>query len=216
MKRVLILFLLLSFLYSLNMEEESIKVDNENKKYIALTFDDGPSKKYTPMLLKGLKERNVKATFFILGIQASKYPEIVKLIQMDGHVIGNHTYHHYNLSRLNENKYQQEIVDTSNLLFSITSREVKYFRPSYGSIRKNQIKKTNLQLVRWTVDSKDWRYQNTNRIVKKVLNDCDDNEIILMHDIYKTSVDAALIIIDKLQMQGYTFVDLDTFYNKIK
>lgn len=207
-KIILIIFILV---ISLSYKEEKVVNNNINSKYIALTFDDGPNNKTTPRLLDELKKRNIQATFFVLGLQAEKYPEITRRIVNEGHTIGNHTYNHYNLSRLSFLETQNELQKTSDVIFSITSIYPKYYRPSYGSIKKNQINKINLKLIRWTLDSKDWRYQNTPRIVKKVLNEVDGNEIILMHDIYDTSVDAAIEIIDKLTVQGYKFVTIDKY-----
>ncbi len=212
MKKIIIILFLFFFL--LNISDDKSVMKNENNKIIALTFDDGPKEKTTSRLLDELKKRNVHVTFFALGRQIEQYPNILKRINDEGHLIGNHTYNHYNLSKLNDNMVKKELNNTSNLIFSITGNYPKYYRPSYGSISKRQIKKINLKLVKWTIDSKDWKYQNTKKIVNKVLNSVNNkNEIILMHDIYDTSIDAAIIIIDNLRTLGYKFVTIDEYFN---
>lgn len=178
-------------------------------KKIALTFDDGPHPYYTQQLLKGLKERNVKATFFITGQNVKAYPEIVKEIYAEGHLIGNHTYSHIQLTSKNEESFKQEIVRTNEAIKEVTGQDTIYVRPPYGSWNKEFEKELNMFPVLWTVDPLDWCSSDASRIVRSVCSKAKENDIILMHDQYKTTVTAALKIVDELTQKGYEFVTVD-------
>lgn len=183
--------------------------DGESGKKIALTFDDGPHPYYTEQLLKGLKEREVKATFFITGKSAETYPEIVQKIYEDGHLIGNHTYNHTQLSSRNRETYKQEIIKTNQVIKEITGEDTIYIRPPYGSWSKEFEKELNMFPVLWTIDPLDWCSSNVSCIVNAVCTKVKENDIILMHDQYKTTVTAALEVVDRLQAEGYEFVTVD-------
>lgn len=183
-------------------------VQNGGKK-IALTFDDGPHPSYTEQLLKGLKERNVKVTFFITGQNVEEYPEIVKKIHEDGHLIGNHTYSHIQLTSNNAEKFKEEIIKTNEVIKEVTGEDTIYIRPPYGSWNKEFEKELNMFPVLWTIDPLDWCSSDVSCIVKNVCAKADENDIILMHDQYKTTVTAALKIIDRLTEEGYEFVTVD-------
>ena len=178
-------------------------------KKIALTFDDGPHPYYTQQLLKGLKERNVKATFFITGQNVKAYPEIVKEIYAEGHLIGNHTYSHIQLTSKNEESFKQEILRTNEAIKEVTGQDTIYVRPPYGSWNKEFEKELNMFPVLWTVDPLDWCSSDASRIVRSVCSKAKENDIILMHDQYKTTVTAALKIVDELTQKGYEFVTVD-------
>lgn len=182
---------------------------NTEKKKVAITFDDGPHPQYTPEMLAALKERNVKATFFLLGEEVEKYPEIVKQIQEEGHLIGNHSYKHEQLSKLTMDQACAQVTRTNELIYGITGIYPSYLRPPFGDWHKELDCKMNMVEVLWDVDTLDWSIQNHAKIVEKTLNDVQENDIILMHDGYETSVTAAMEIIDTLQKQGYEFVTVD-------
>ena len=186
-----------------------LEADGSVRPRIALTFDDGPSAKYTPVLLDGLKERNVKATFFVIGANIEKdgNEALIKRMQEEGHLIGNHTYHHVDLSDLNAEDARRELEMTEQLIFNITGEETSVVRPPFGEFPAGE--DTDKLYVKWTVDSGDWVTKNTREIVRKVVTDTEENDIILMHDCYETSVEAALQIIDVLQEKGYEFVTVD-------
>lgn len=192
----------------------AFKENNQEEKVIALTFDDGPHYKYTPYLLDELNKRNVKATFFVLGMNANNNLEILKRMNEEGHVIGNHTYSHKNLYRLKSQKIFEEIDKTNQVIEMMTHKPVQYFRPSYGNFNNKIAKLTDMQIVLWNIDSLDWKIKNSNKIANRVINKAHDGAIILMHDIYKSSVKAALKIIDKLQEEGYKFVTVDELLNQ--
>lgn len=179
------------------------------KKKIALTFDDGPSEKYTPMLLDGLKERNVCASFFLMGKNAESYPEIVKRIQAEGHVIGNHSYSHVQLDAMKEVEACQEMTKANQVIAEITGETPNYIRPPFGAWSHNLDCITNMIVVLWDVDPLDWKCQNADLVVKRVVSKVKEDDIILLHDSYQSTVDATFQIIDTLEEEGYEFVTLD-------
>lgn len=175
---------------------------------VALTFDDGPSN-YTVELSKGLKDRGVQATFFLLGENMEKNKEAVKQLAEDGHLLGNHSYHHVQLNKLSESKACQEIVKTNNLIYECTGIYPMYVRPPYGEWNDQLDCGVDMIPVFWNVDSLDWKLKNTEQIIKKVVGKAEDGDIILMHDGYPTSVEAAFQIVDQLQKDGFQFVTAD-------
>ena len=178
-------------------------------KKIALTFDDGPHPYYTEQLLDGLKERGVVATFFVTGEHAALHPDVIQRMQEEGHLIGNHTYSHMQLTKKNREKFKEELVKTNAILEEITGEEVEYVRPPYGSWDKSFESELNMFPVLWTVDPLDWCSSNVSCITKRVVEKVGENEIILMHDYYDTSVTAALQVVDELLKEGYVFVTVE-------
>ena len=176
---------------------------------IALTFDDGPSAAWTPALLDGLKERGVKATFFLIGENADKNPEIVKRMAEEGHLIGNHTYHHVELTKVSENEARLELADTNAVIARITGKEPEYMRPPFGAWQRKLEQEIQMLPVLWTIDPLDWTTENQDEIVNKVVTEAEENDIILLHDCYKSSVEAGLRIVDILQEEGFVFVTVD-------
>lgn len=176
---------------------------------VALTFDDGPSTKYTEKLLKGLKKRGVKATFFLTGERISYSEKIVKRMKKDGHVIGNHTYTHIDLAKTGYNEAKKEIEDTNNAIKEITGEKPKFLRPPYGDWNEKLLEETDMSIVLWSVDPEDWKDRNADVVAKRVIKCTRPGDIILLHDIFGTSVDAALKIVDELQSKGYQFVTVD-------
>lgn len=177
---------------------------------IALTFDDGPSI-YTEELLDGLKARGVKATFFVIGESAEVYPEIVTREAAEGHIVGNHTYHHVEITKLSVAAAREEIEKTNNILEKLTQKKTEYVRPPFG-VWEDELEDLEMMSVMWTIDPLDWTTKNTNEIVNKVVTKAKENDIILLHDCYKSSVQAALRIIDILQSEGFEFVTVDQLF----
>ena len=181
----------------------------EDTKKIAITFDDGSHPYYTEQLLDGLKERGVKATFFVTGMHVEQYPDVIKRMHNEGHLIGNHTYSHVQLNGSNRNDFKQELIRTNEVIEELTGQEVQYVRPPYGTWDKKFEKELNMFPVLWTVDPLDWCSSNVSCIVQSVVSKVKENSIILMHDEYKSTVTAAFQIIDELKRQGYEFVPVD-------
>lgn len=180
----------------------------ENPK-IAITFDDGPSGSCTPELLDGLKERQVKVTFFLIGENAEKYPELVRREFEDGHLIGNHTYHHVEITKVSDLEAKEEIERTNQVIKEIIGEEPEYMRPPFGAWQRDLEEEMSVMPVLWTIDPLDWTTTNIDEIVNKVVTEAGENDIILLHDCYKSSVEAALRIIDLLQAKGFEFVTVD-------
>ncbi len=183
--------------------------DMEDSRKIAITFDDGPHPYYTEQLLDGLKERGVKATFFVTGMHAEQYPDVIRRMNDEGHLIGNHTYSHMQLSSNNSDVFKEELIRTNDAIEQLTGQEVQYVRPPYGTWDKKFEKELNMFPVLWTVDPLDWCSDNVAGIVQKVTSKVKENSIILMHDEYKSTVTAALQVIDELMEEGYEFVTVD-------
>lgn len=181
---------------------------NLEKPMVALTFDDGPSK-YSDALLDGLKERKVQATFFLLGVNMEGNEKVVKRMEEEGHLIGNHTYHHIQLNKVSSREAAGEILATNNRIFEISGEYPMYIRPPYGEWNEKLEKQVEMIPVFWTVDSLDWKLQDTNAIRNHVMENVQEGDIILMHDGYETSVEAALEIVDQLLAEGYQFVTAD-------
>ncbi len=178
-------------------------------KKIAITFDDGPDENYTQLLLDGLQKRSVKATFFVMGKKAQEYPEIVRRMSDEGHLVGNHTYTHMQLARGKEDIFRQELQKTSQVIEEITGESPLFVRPPFGTWDRKFENELNMFPVLWTIDPLDWCSDDADCVARNVIARAKENDIILMHDQYKSSVTAAFMIIDELQSQGYEFVTVD-------
>lgn len=190
------------------MKPVEASVTIQEKPKIALTFDDGPSI-YTEELLDGLKERGVKATFFVIGKSAVSYPKIVKRESAEGHLIGNHTYNHVEITKIGDEKAREEIGKTNQVLEEMLGKKIEYVRPPFGLWQKKLERELDVLPVMWSIDPLDWTTENVDEIVNKVVTQAGENDIILLHDCYKSSVQAALRIVDILQKNGFEFVTVD-------
>lgn len=188
---------------------EKTKNVNMATKKIALTFDDGPHPFYTEQLLDGLKERDVKVTFFVTGEHAELHPEVIKRMQEEGHLIGNHTYNHMRLESDNRKEFTEQLIKTNEIIEGITGQEVQYVRPPYGAWDKKIEAELNMFPVLWTVDPQDWCSDNAASVAQKVISKTRENDIILMHDYFESSVTAALKAVDELKEDGFTFVTVE-------
>ena len=183
-------------------------------KQIALTFDDGPCEKYTPEILEILKNNNVKATFFVIGKNAEKNPEILKKVYNDGHEIGNHTYSHPNLRFIKNEQFADEISRTQSIITEITGYTPTLFRPPGGYLSNSIVDKitsNNCKTVLWSwrQDTMDWKSPSVEFVTTTVLSNIQDGDIILFHDcvLGKSPTPEALkIIIPELKNRGYEFV----------
>lgn len=211
----LLLIFTFVFIITLLTEEKNMAVQTESlakteeKKKVALTFDDGPNPDYTETLLSGLKERQVKATFFLLGAECEKFPDIVKKIDADGHLIGVHSYEHVNLSNLTDTAAIEQVDKTNQILYELTGKYAEYIRPPYGCWKCNLDYETKMIEVLWDVDPLDWKTDNSDVIAKRVIDKVGENDIILLHDASESSVNASFKIIDAMQKKGYTFVTVE-------
>lgn len=175
------------------------------EKLIAITFDDGPGA-YTAQLLDELAARDVKATFFVSGYRAANYPETLKRMVSEGHQLASHTQNHENLNTLSAAKIADEISRTQDYITAAGGDNPAYIRPPYGNANKTVRAQAPSPLINWSVDPEDWKYHNADTVCSNILAGSYDGAIILVHDIYQTSVNGALAAIDKLLEQGYEFV----------
>ena len=176
-------------------------------RYVALTFDDGPSGKYTRALLDGLYDRGVKATFLLCGYRIKDYPDVAQRIFDEGHEIGYHGYSHDSMKTMSRRQIAQEILDTQALLPE--GCRPAFLRPP-GGFSSDGVKQVaqarGLAILHWSVDPHDWEIHKKSIIEKKVLEQVTDGDIILLHDMTTASVEAALDIVDALLKQEYEFV----------
>ena len=201
--------ILTSVIQSDTGKEEPLDPYKKLKKKVAITFDDGPNAEFTPILLEGLKERNVKATFFLLGKEAEKYPEIVEQMHKEGHLVATHAYEHIDLSKLPDEQARAQIDSTNQVLQEITGVYPAYIRPPFGAWKTNLDYKTEMIEVLWDVDPLDWKTPDANVVANYVISKVKEDDIILLHDASATSVQAAFMIIDALEKEGYTFVTVE-------
>ena len=189
-----------------------------NEYKITLTFDDGPDKKYTPEILDLLKKYNIKATFFVLGKRVKKYPEIVKRMINEGHIVANHSWSHADLSKSNDQLINKEINDTEKLLKKIINKEITYLRPPYGAVSErllNISKAKGYKVINWTVDSRDWSAMDVDQILINTLPNVKKDSILLFHSAggenHDLSATAKVLpeIINTLKILDYEFVNLN-------
>lgn len=188
---------------------QRLVMEEQDRPQIALTFDDGPDPEYTEMLLDGLKERGIKASFFLLGKSIEGNENIVRRMHREGHLIGNHTYNHVQLDKISEAGVREEILKTNNRIYEITGDYPVYMRPPYGAWKKETEFCVEMIPVFWTIDTLDWKTQNVQDVLCRVRKNIKNGSVILMHDEYRTTVEAALALADELTEQGYEFVTVD-------
>lgn len=190
-----------------DVKQESKREIDPNKPMIALTYDDGPSK-YTKEILDLLKENNSAATFFVLGSQASKYEETVKQMIENGNQIGNHSYDHKRLTLLNDEELYDQINKTDNLIYEIAMYRPFVMRPPYGSTTEALKEKIQKPIINWSIDTRDWESRNAETITKIICENVKDGDIILMHDLYESSMEASKTVIPELINRGYQLVTI--------
>lgn len=173
---------------------------------VALTFDDGPHKTWTSAKLDTLKEKGVVATFFMIGNQVIAYPDVVKRIYAEGHELGNHTWDHAQLTRLDGPAIKDELDQTEAAIKNAAGQDAPVFRPPYGAYNSTVEQVSPLPIILWSVDPDDWRDRDTGIVTDRVVSATKAGDIVLMHDIYETTENAVPVIIDKLRAKGLCFV----------
>ena len=185
----------------------SVPVRGAEERYVALTFDDGPSGRFTRRLLEGLEQRGVQATFLLCGYRLEIYEELAQKIQQQGHEIGLHGYSHRNMATLSYSELVMEIRKTRKLLPD--GCKPVFLRPPGGSESKlvEQVaRQEGLSILNWSVDPRDWAVHDALTVETAVVSKVQDGDVILLHDLSDSSVDAALAIIDRLQKDGFQFI----------
>jgi len=194
-------------------EEEEVEKEtvvlNPDGKYVALTFDDGPSSKVTPRILQTLEQHDAKATFFMLGNRVEMYPTIAAQVAAEGHEIANHTFSHPNLKKLSHKEMTEEIEKTNKLIEISTGVTPTLFRPPYGIYSQDILNYTaanNYSTILWSVDSLDWKSRNPAAIKKEILSNITNRSIVLMHDLHTATAEALPELLMTLKQEGYEFV----------
>lgn len=180
---------------------------SQEEKLVALTFDDGPSGRFTSQLLDGLAQRGVVATFLLCGYRMEQYPALTQRIFKEGHEIGLHGYSHKALDQMCLRDIRKEIDQTMALLPG--GCHVQFLRPPGGqcnALTKAAAESRGLALLCWSVDPRDWASHDAAAIEQQVLCQVRDGDVILLHDMSDSSVEAALAIVDRLLNQGFRFV----------
>ena len=181
---------------------------------IALTFDDSPNAARTERLLDGLRERGAHATFFIIGEQIAGQEALLQRMAAEGHQIGNHTYTHRRLDNSGA-VGAQELRRTEAALSAVLGGSGYWIRPPWGFASAETLREADAPLVYWSLDTEDWSVMNDGKIAKCIIDNAQDGDIILLHDAYATSVDAALHAIDALSEQGYAFVTVQELFERM-
>ncbi|MBR3257005.1 polysaccharide deacetylase family protein [Candidatus Saccharibacteria bacterium] len=180
--------------------------DLTGKKLVALTFDDGPADGVTTRLLDVLKEKGAVATFFELGMRMRAYPHITQRAIKEGHEVGSHTMYHQNLITLPEDAIRGDITEAKDVFREVLGEGPELTRVPYGNSNDAVKNVAGTPLVYWSVDTKDWESKNAGAVVENTLSNTRDGSIVLMHDIYDSTVDAVPEIIDRLRADNFEFV----------
>ncbi|MEB1806180.1 MAG: polysaccharide deacetylase family protein [Bacillaceae bacterium] len=190
-----------------NRSNHQVEIPSEVKpKQVALTFDDGPHRDVTPLILDALKEKGAKATFFVIGSSVDLYPDIMMRIVEEGHEIGNHTWGHTDLTKLTRSEIKDEIYLTQQAIERTTGVTPTLMRPPFGTYNQFMAEMIPLPIIMWSIDSRDWKTRHKETIAQDVLSDVEDGSIVLFHDIYYSTYEALIEIINHLEVEGYDFV----------
>ncbi|MCC8122352.1 MAG: polysaccharide deacetylase family protein [Oscillospiraceae bacterium] len=194
------------------IEAEDRKEISQGQKLIAITFDDGPKRSTTTRLLDGLSERGVQATFFLIGAQIEGNEDLVRRMDEEGHQIGIHTFDHVPLSALSRADFDAQVERSRTLLKQILGHNDFLLRPPYGLLDAAVRQWADCPIILWSIDPEDWSDRDAERVADHIIAHAGNGEIILLHDIYPESVDAALEVIDRLHSEGYYFVTVSELF----
>ncbi len=189
------------------------EVTEDSPPLVALTFDDGPRSSTTGPLLEGLALREIPATFFLVGSRIPGNEELVRRMAADGHQIGIHTYDHVKLQGLSRADFDLQVGKTRALLTQVLGAGQYWLRPPYGITDEAARSWCGSPLILWSVDPEDWRDEDVDRIVAAVVEHVSDGDIILLHDLFPTSAEAALRVADTLLDKGYCFTTVEQLLN---
>ncbi len=184
----------------------------EAEHYVALTFDDGPtgqSEGLTARLLTALNERGAHATFFMCGYRVKDFHAVLDRYLEEGHEMGNHTMDHKSLTKLSVSGIHEQVDGNSELIESYAGEQPTVMRPTGGAYNdtvKAEMEKSGLPIILWSLDTLDWQSRDASSVERKILNNVQDGDIILMHDLYESTYTGVLNAVDKLKEQGYAFV----------
>ena len=209
-KRLLPCVALLALLLSAGAwAETEDKMVQEPAGYVALTFDDGPSGALTQRLLDGLRERGAKATFFLCGYRMEQYPDAMERYLEEGHELGVHSTVHTDLTKLTPEQLREDMTGTAQMIEEMTGIRPVLMRPPGGAYDEKVLREAEqegMRVILWSVDPRDWATHDARQVLSAMAKEAGDGDVILMHDMSKSSVDAALRLIDELQEKGVCFV----------
>ena len=205
----------LDFTHELDAEYQNENGYNysADKKTVALTFDDGPSSKYNAQFLDVLARNKAHATFFMVGTMMNNCQKCVLDTYNSGNEVGSHTYNHMNIKKNNALDVNDNLKQVDDLFYKITNDHIKYVRPPYGSYSKENLENINNPLILWNIDTEDWSHHDVDYIVNEVLENVQDGSIILMHELYETSLQALEVLLPRLYAEGYQVVSVSELAN---
>lgn len=205
----------LDFTHELDAEYQNENGYNysADKKTVALTFDDGPSSKYNAQFLDVLARNKAHATFFMVGTMMNNCQKCVLDTYNSGNEVGSHTYNHMNIKKNNALDVNANLKQVDDLFYKITNDHIKYVRPPYGSYSKENLENINNPLILWNIDTEDWSHHDVDYIVNSVMENVQDGSIILMHELYETSLQALEILLPRLYAEGYQVVSVSELAN---
>ncbi len=186
--------------------------EDDGMKLLALTFDDGPKNGTTDVLLDGLKERGIRATFFLIGMQIKDNEEIVRRMYREGHQIGNHTFEHVNLADVSCDSQKCQLFLCSEALSGVIGKKPDFIRPPFGEISEDLKAWADVPVILWSVDTMDWTGKSREEIAEYIADNVRPGDIVLMHDIYEESVAGALMAADALKREGYKLVTVSELF----
>ena len=205
----------LDFTHQLDAEYQNENGYNysADKKTVALTFDDGPSSKYNAQFLDVLARNKAHATFFMVGTMMNNCQKCVLDTYNSGNEVGSHTYNHMNIKKNNALDVNDNLKQVDDLFYKITNDHIKYVRPPYGSYSKENLENINNPLILWNIDTEDWSHHDVDYIVNSVMENVQDGSIILMHELYETSLQALEVLLPRLYAEGYQVVSVSELAN---
>ena len=179
------------------------------QKLVALTFDDGPHPEYTRALLDGLKEREIRATFFLVGSQLAYAPELVERMDREGHQIGVHTLDHVKVEGLSQEEFLHQVEGMRREIYRLVGERELWLRPPYGQMDERTPVWSDGPVILWSVDPEDWRDGDADRVARHIVSHTRDGDIVLAHDIYPSTVEGVLRAADGLRERGFVFVTVE-------
>lgn len=193
-------------------------VNYGKRKSVALTFDDGPDPETTPRILQVLKEKDIKAAFFVIGKKAEKYPELLRQMDEEGHIVANHTFsHHYFTAFFSTEKLRAELVKCNAVISDILGKKPLFFRPPFGVTNPRYakvLKDLGLNSIGWSLRSLDTKAENKYQIINKIISEIQTRDIILLHDNLSVTADSLEDVIEHCRQKGIRIETLSKLIQK--
>lgn len=208
---VLLLFVVLLVLAGTAGAENSAPVP---EKLLALTFDDGPSEKYTGKLLDALNEYDAKATFFLVGQNVDSNAELVRRMIDEGHEVGSHSWSHQDMLTLSESEIAAELEQADDAIYEAIGSYPTLFRAPYGSINDLLLEHLDVPSIFWSIDTFDWETRDAEYVKAQILDNAYDGAILLLHDVHETTVNGTIAALEELQAEGYTLVTVSELLSR--